>query len=76
MSINMIIDLITLGNYIAKKYEITVKKKVDDNETEVELLLIDRYDHEVKGSLKLYTKDRYIASILSNFISMFRVSNE
>jgi len=72
MSINMIIDLITLGNYIAKKYEITVKKKADDNETEIELLLIDKYDNEVKGSLRLHTKDRYIASTLSNFISLFK----
>jgi hypothetical protein len=72
MSINMIIDLITLGNYIAKKYEITIKKNTSDEETEIELLLIDKYDHEVKGSLRLYTKDRYIASIISNFISMFK----
>jgi hypothetical protein len=68
----MIIDLFTLGNYVAKKYEITVKKNISDEETEIELLLIDKYDNEVKGSLKLHTKDRYIASILSNFISLFK----
>jgi hypothetical protein len=72
MSINMIIDLITLGNYIAKKYEITVKKKADDNGTEIELLLIDKYDKEIKGSIRLHIKDKYIASILSNFMSMFK----
>jgi hypothetical protein len=78
MSINMIIDLITLGNYIAKKYNITIKKNVNDNETEIELLLIDIHDNEIKGSIRLYTKDRYIASVLGNFISMFRdfVSHE
>lgn len=72
MRLNMIIDLFTLGNYVAKKYEITVKKNISDEETEIELLLIDKYDNEVKGSLKLHTKDRYIASILSNFISLFK----
>jgi hypothetical protein len=72
MSINMIIDLITLGNYIAKKYEITIKKNVSDEETELELLLIDKYDKEIKGSIRLHTKDKYIASILSNFMFMFK----
>jgi hypothetical protein len=78
MSLGAIIDLITLGNYIAKKYNITIKKNANDNETEIELLLIDIHDNEIKGSIRLYTKDKYIASILGNFISMFRdfISNE
>ena len=47
MSLGTIIDLITLGNYIAKKYEITVKKNISDEESEIELLLIDIHDKEV-----------------------------
>jgi hypothetical protein len=72
MSLGMLVDLVTLGNYIAKKYEITIKKNISDDESEIEVLLIDKYDNEIKGSLKLHTKDRYIVSILSNLLSMFK----